>query len=1024
MDVNIKVIGAPSIEIDGRPFLLPLKKAEAILYYLAIEGPSSREKLASMFWSAKDENSACNNFRNALYLLKRSLPKEAIKSDRRNVYIENISCDLAVAEKISDCSYPLRQYFSEELLRGFDVPDCADFGRWLLTVRSQFRKKLTEQLRVRITSCYDAQDEDNLEASLEMLVAADPFDEDAVLELTDLYFKRCGAAKASSLFRDYRRRMCEEMSLAPSTRAEEYFRRMLLRGSAEGEEQMILTDDFFEGRVEEQQKILEHIERNKGRTSVVFIEGEAGMGKTSLLQRVLRVSDLRDDMVLSTSSYEAGQDYPYSSWSSLVSQAALYSGDSSEESCIGLSLLSGVFPNYISDRRTVCNADSAAVSDRTPISIGKAVASLVCRASAGRRAVIILEDIHWFDPQSLHMIEVFINSLSVPSVIFMTSRPEKSSYVVRALSRLDAGGQARSLRVQIGPLSRGDTVSFCRRFLDRTLIESKENDYFYKNSEGIPLLIVEIIKILRTNSHAELSGGGLGGVMLARFGEISEKSREFLKVLSVFTDGASIESVAAVMGETKEHIYPVAEELLSKRLITEVRTIDRGLRLSFSHAMLRDCMYDSIPGFKLSEYHKKAAELLNTSYSPQRWDPALSSMLCYHYTKAGLTENVLKQHLREMIFDITLNHDLFPLVQDDVLYSCSSPYNDRNDTENKMEEMSRLLALIRAGANEENREEVLAMEASYMELSGGYLVCWGEYEKARILLKRAMKLSREHSFSTTYIHCLVNMGHLFLQTDNAEMLMRMAREMLRVARDEEREKYIGIALRYIGVAFQITGDYEKSEKALRRSMDIFMEQELLGKKYTISVLAAECYIGENYHRQGDFDRAESHFRHCISVCEGKKLFWCSSHFYAHLADVAFDLGDKKKMFDSVDRGSQIFERCQGGRCGSMLYSLKAIADAERGRYDDAYRSFEIGELLAEPVKKRSWTAGQAMAGACLARMLEEGELPPEFNKILKNSAKDYASKAASIYREIPVPHRVRMLEKLFGVQRVSDQNNI
>ena len=48
-------------------------------------------------------------------------------------------------------------------------------------------------------------------------------------------------------------------------------------------------------------------------------------------------------------------------------------------------------------------------------------------------------------------------------------------------------------------------------------------------------------------------------------------------------------------------------------------------------------------------------------------------------------------------------------------------------------------------------------------------------------------------------------------------------------------------------------------------------------------------------------------------------------------------------------------------------------------------------------------------------MLEEGGLPPQFNKILKKSSKEYAEEAVSIYAKIPVPHRVRMLRERFGL---------
>ncbi|MDO9544925.1 MAG: hypothetical protein Q7J00_07050, partial [Synergistaceae bacterium] len=70
MSIKIQIIGTPSIEVDGEILHLPLKKAEAMIYYLAIEGRSDREKLTWLLWGAKDESSAHNNFRNALYLLR------------------------------------------------------------------------------------------------------------------------------------------------------------------------------------------------------------------------------------------------------------------------------------------------------------------------------------------------------------------------------------------------------------------------------------------------------------------------------------------------------------------------------------------------------------------------------------------------------------------------------------------------------------------------------------------------------------------------------------------------------------------------------------------------------------------------------------------------------------------------------------------------------------------------------------------------------------------------------------------
>lgn len=1012
MSVKIQIIGTPSIEVDGKRLYLPLKKAEAMIYYLAIEGRTDREKLTYLLWGGKDESSAPNNFRNALYLLRRYLPKDLIISDRRTVAMGKAEVDIEQVKTLKDITTAIDPNICDELLKSFDISENTEFNEWLSSARSRIKDEITDSLKARITSCYDAEDEDKLEESLEKLLSIDPFDEDSVLELMDLYCRRKGSAKAAIFYRSYRSRLIKEIGLKPSSRAEDIFRRIIVSEN-DKEEINDNPESFFYGRKNEQQLILDKIARKQDRKVVFFIEGEAGVGKTSLVRRMLSMVENERNILFSTMSYEAGLDYPYSSWNNLVSHAALYADAEKLNDCgLNLSLLAGVFPNFMSDRRLAYNADFIKMSEKTPIVIGQTVSELLTHVSSGRKLILVIEDLHWFDKQSLLLLETFLTTLPIPATIFITTRPEKSEYAARKLQRIENGGMIDLLQISLKPFDKAETTSFCQLFFDKKLTESSERDYFFRESEGLPLLIVEIIKTLRSHSDTEFIRGGLGGVMLARFGEMPEKQREFLRILSVFTGGAQVSTIAQIMEYTASQVAFVAEELLDRKLIKEVETIEGNILVDFRHEKVRESVYELIPGFQRKEYHRKAAGILNLGYSPRIWDPALSSMLCYHYTKAGLPEKVLNQHLKEMIFDITLNHDLFPLIQDHVLFSCTHPFRDRADTEKKMDEISDLLHTLNRTIP--NDQEVLKMQASYLELRGGYLIGWGEYREGRIFINRAMQMAKQYSFNRIHIHCLMHMGHHFLQTDNWNSLLLCSREMLRLAKDEDQEKYIGIALRFIGVAFQIKGDFVRSEKVLRRSIEVFEDQALTGSCYTLSILAAKCYMGENYHWQGMINKAVELFEKCILTCEGKGLFWGSSHFHAHMADVAFDINDIDMMCEHIYRGVEIFERCQGGRCGSILYSLKSIADARRGRYTDALRSLEIGELLSSPIKKKSWSAVHAMAKAYLADMKENGILPAEFDLILTKSAKEYAEGSITLYSQMSAPHRVKVLMDKFG----------
>ena len=56
--VQIYVLQTPQILLDGEQILLPYKKAEALLYYMAIEKKATRDQIAALLWDSCDEATA------------------------------------------------------------------------------------------------------------------------------------------------------------------------------------------------------------------------------------------------------------------------------------------------------------------------------------------------------------------------------------------------------------------------------------------------------------------------------------------------------------------------------------------------------------------------------------------------------------------------------------------------------------------------------------------------------------------------------------------------------------------------------------------------------------------------------------------------------------------------------------------------------------------------------------------------------------------------------------------------------
>src|SRR5436309_5944433 len=75
--LRLAVLGPPQVYHDGRRLTFALRKAEALLLYLAVEGGMHpRSKLAALLWPDSEPHAARTALRNALTLLRSLLAEQ------------------------------------------------------------------------------------------------------------------------------------------------------------------------------------------------------------------------------------------------------------------------------------------------------------------------------------------------------------------------------------------------------------------------------------------------------------------------------------------------------------------------------------------------------------------------------------------------------------------------------------------------------------------------------------------------------------------------------------------------------------------------------------------------------------------------------------------------------------------------------------------------------------------------------------------------------------------------------------
>lgn len=102
----------------------------------------------------------------------------------------------------------------------------------------------------------------------------------------------------------------------------------------------------------------------------------------------------------------------------------------------------------------------------------------------------------------------------------------------------------------------------------------------------------------------------------------------------------------------------------------------------------------------------------------------------------------------------------------------------------------------------------------------------------------------------------------------------------------------------------------------------------------------------------------------------------------------------------IDKASSFFESCQGGRCGSILYSLKAVSEAHKGRMDLAIAALSAGEIFLRSVARKEWLAAQCMAKAVVTSKMTEAEraVYPD-RELISLSPQEWAQMAASLFEK-------------------------
>jgi hypothetical protein len=370
-----------------------------------------------------------------------------------------------------------------------------------------------------------------------------------------------------------------------------------------------------------------------GRGGVLFVAGEAGIGKSRFVTELARAIEREGGTVLRGQTSVVAERLPYEALLDALQQNA--SESAVEE------LLAPLSSALLTDDR--------AARVRLFEAIRRRIADLAHR----RPLTIILEDLHWSGPDTIALLDFVLRRLSaVPVLIVITMRTDElpRGHPLRTLSReLESGEIAEALTLsRLGETDAKSAMEAC--LCDAQASQITQAVIW---ADGVPLLVMEAVRDIaagRSIAHADI-----GALVGDRFTRLTPAATTALVYAATIGVTFELGILAAAMGWSDAAIVDALADAVELGLVRAAAS-RTGIAFAFTHHVLHAASYDRIEPNDRARAH---AMVGRTIAALPASDGPRAGEVARHFQSAGEPERAARYWLSAGRYALSLfaNHD-------------------------------------------------------------------------------------------------------------------------------------------------------------------------------------------------------------------------------------------------------------------------------------------------------------------------------------------------------------------------------
>ncbi len=655
-----------------------------------------------------------------------------------------------------------------------------------------------------------------------------------------------------------------------------------------------------------------------GRSRVLLIEGEAGIGKSRLVEELVHLMHERGVVGLLGMGRSIEQQTPYRAWRDIFlsyfdldevddpaerqRRVQAHVRDVAPELMERLPLLNDVLSLGLPENRLTASLDTHLRHE----SLVSLLLALLRAWAVERPLVLVLEDAHWLDSLSWDLTLQAARSLTVarvPLLLVVVTRPMTGEAIRSEPQAL--AGMAETERLVLAALAPDEALALAAARLGLTHdgLPAAVARLIQERASGNPFFVEELMHALRDNglitveteagrTRCVVSGDldqaaqalpdTIQGIVLSRIDRLPPEKQLTLKVAAVIGRTFGYTTLHDTLGEHMELTHRLLRGYLDDLAhldLTPLEAPEPELTYIFKHIITQEVAYETLLHAQRRQLHRAVARWYERTFGDgverstrDELESPLAPyypLLVYHWHQAQERER--ERHYAGLAakwaaaqfanveaagyFSRALA--LTPEAERAARYELLLAREAVNDLRGEREAQAQDLAALAALAREiddERRRAEVALRQA------NYYETTSDYEAALASVREAIEWAAQTPELADDAESHIAWGKVLWRQGDFEAARAPLEHALAMARSTSNRHGEAKSLYYLGHVYLYQGDYPVAQEHYRRALEIYRaEGHRQGEADNL------INLGTTYYELGDYPAARDHYEQALSI---------------------------------------------------------------------------------------------------------------------------------------------------------------